>query len=327
MALFSMRVQVIKRSAGRSSVAAAAYRSGSLLHDERTGLSHDYRRKKGVEHCEIMLPENAPDWVRDLPGREALWNAVEAAEKRKDAQVARELYVSIPRELDPATRIRVVRDFVQKSFVSRGMIADLAFHSVTASDQGENCHAHIMLTMRPALASGFGPKSRHEHVPDPSGRTHPDGRPILVSNNKDSWNCAEYYERCREDWENIANRALAEAGSAARIDRRSLLERGIARLPEPWLGAAYYMRDIYGAMKERFGQYLAARHAREVERAATDAFGRIGNGSTDPAEAAHVTARFYGWFERQLARLDPERAYAHQGPAHEPPPPSPDLER
>ena len=139
MALFSMRMQVIKRSAGRSAVAAAAYRAGEKLRDERQGITHDYRNKGGVEHKEILLPENAPAWVQGID-RETLWNSVEAHERRKDSQTARELRVMIPRELGPDKRIALVRDYVQNSFVARGMVADVCWHNKTASDGLEQPH-------------------------------------------------------------------------------------------------------------------------------------------------------------------------------------------
>jgi ATP-dependent exoDNAse (exonuclease V) alpha subunit len=280
--------------------------------------------------------------------REALWCAVEIFEKRRDAQTARELYVSIPRELAPDERLRLVREFVKSSFVDRGMVADISFHSVTASDQGENCHAHIMLTMRPLTPSGFGPKSRHEHVPDPAGRTHPDGRVMLVSTNKDSWNSAEFYESCRLRWETLANAALERAGSSARIDRRSLLEQGISRIAEPWLGAAYYMKEVCAAMRVRFGQFQAARHWRAVERRALTALqpqigpGTLRSGETvapqqlpdrDPTPV-HRVERYIAWFQRQLDRLPvwPSDGLAQGVPVPEratpsPQRPSPDLER
>lgn len=308
MALFSMRMQIIKRSAGRSAVAAAAYRSGEKLTDERQGIPHDYRNRDGVVHKEILLPADAPGWVQGID-RQGLWNAVEAGEKRKDAQTARELRVMIPRELDPPERIRLVRDYVQHNFVSKGMVADVCWHNKVATDGGEQPHAHVMLTMRPLVGEGFGLKVRHEWVPDPDGRTHPDGRPVMVESNQHSWNSAEYYERCRESWENTANAALERAGSAERIDRRSFLERGIARLPEPALRLAHYMHDLYGVMKERFGQFQMARHYRAVEQAAKDAFASLGGGATGTADAANAVRtqdRFFGWFDRQLARLEPE---------------------
>jgi hypothetical protein len=174
--------------------------------------------------------------------------------------------------------------------------------------------------MRPLVAEGFGLKSRHDWVPDPTGRTHPNGRPVMVESNPDSWNSAAYYERCREDWENTANAALARAGSSERIDRRSLLERGLSRLPEPALRLAHHLTDLYGVMKERFGQFQFARHYRAVEKAAMEAFRTTDEAGAGPSPPAPVADRFFGWFERQLARLEP-------APREHIPPPSPDLER
>ena len=304
MAVFSWSMQIIKRSVGRSVIAASAYRAGERLHDERQNLTHDYSRRSGVDHTEILLPADAPDWCDGLT-RERLWNEVEAAEKRKDAQTARELRIMIPRELDPPDRITVVRDYVERSFVSKGMVADVAWHNKTASDGKEQPHAHVLLTMRPLTPTGFGPKARHDWIPDPTGRTHPDGRPVMVVSDRDSWNCPDYFERCREGWENTANGALARAGSEARIDRRSLLERGLSRLPQPALRLAWYLRDLYGCMKERFGQFQMAQHYRVVEEAATKAYRQADPTMSRPGEAAGKMQRFYDWFERQLARLEP----------------------
>lgn len=304
MALFSWSMQVIKRSTGRSVIAAAAYRAGERLTDERQNIVHDYRRKSGVEHKAILLPEDAPIWVRDID-RETLWNRVEAGEKRKDAQTARELRIMIPREFDPGQRISVVADYVRSSFVSRGMVADVCWHNKIASDGLEQPHAHVLLTMRPLAETGFGPKARHDWVPDPDGRTHPDGRPVMIESNPDSWNSTVYFERCREDWERIANKALEDVGSEARIDRRSLLARGLSRLPEPALRLAIYLDDLWDGMKDRFGQFLMARHHREVEERAKDAFAWAELPATEPVDAASTHARFFGWIERQLARLEP----------------------
>jgi ATP-dependent exoDNAse (exonuclease V) alpha subunit len=311
MAQFSWSMQIIKRSAGRSVIAASAYRAGERLRDERQDRTYDYRRRSGVEHAEILVPADAPAWCAEL-SREALWNRVEAAEKRKDAQTARELRIMIPRELPPEDRIMVIRDYVERSFVARGMIADVAWHNKVASDGLEQPHAHVLLTMRPLTVEGFGPKSRHDWVPDPTGRTHPDGRPVMVVSNADSWNSPAYFERCREDWENIANGALERAGSEARIDRRSLLERGLSRLPEPALRLAWYLRDLYGCMKERFGQFQMAQHYRAVERAATDAYRDADPLVGGAPEAVGKMQRFYDWFDRQLVRLEPApRAQSH----------------
>lgn len=125
MAIFHFSVQVISRATGRSAVSAAAYRAGERLHDERLDRDHDFRARSGVEHIEIMLPESAPDQWHD---RQRLWNDVEAFEKRKDAQLAREVEFAIPREMTKAQGIELARDFVSAEFVDRGMIADLNLH-------------------------------------------------------------------------------------------------------------------------------------------------------------------------------------------------------
>ena len=115
---------------------------------------HDYRnRREDLDGAEILTPRGSPAWAQD---RARLWNAVEAAERRKDAQVAREVRVAIPRELSADDRRALVRDYAQRSFVDRGMVADIAFHG----GQGENPHAHIMLTTRTLTPEGFGNKNR-----------------------------------------------------------------------------------------------------------------------------------------------------------------------
>jgi len=312
MAQFSWGMQIIKRSAGRSSVAAAAYRAGECLRDERQGRTFDYCRRSGVEQSTILLPADAPAWCQGIT-REALWNRVEAGERRKDSQTARELRIMIPREVAPQDRVALIRQYVERSFVAKGMIADVSWHNGMASDGKEQPHAHVMLTMRPLAANGFGPKSRHDWVPDPEGRLHPDGRPVLVVSNQDSWNCPDYFERCREDWENIANAALERAGSDARIDRRSLLERGLSRLPQPALRLAWYLKDLYGCMKERFGQFQMAQHYCAVEEAAQKAYRKADPAVVGSPEAAGRMRRFYDWFDRQMARLEPApRAHSHE---------------
>lgn len=229
MALFHMRAQVISRSAGRSAIAAAAYRAGERLRDERTGQMHDYSRKAYVEHREIMAPETAPGWMRD---RAALWSAVEAAEKRKDAQLAREVHFALPRELEASQRVELIRDFCQSEFVARGMIADVAIHNPSGRDGGEQPHAHVMLTTRVLTGEGFGSKER-------------------------SWNDKALYEGWRERWADHANRSLERIGSGERIDHRSFAGRGIDREPEPKLGPK-------AARLERVAQRDAANENRPV---------------------------------------------------------------
>ena len=133
-------------------MAAAAYRSGSRFTDKRTGLDHNYTAKRDVEHSEIVAPDNAPAWMRD---REKLWNSVEMVEKRRDAQLCREIEVALPRELTTDRHIELVREFVQTEFVDHGMIADFNIHNGRARDGNEQPHAHILLTTPRANGRGI----------------------------------------------------------------------------------------------------------------------------------------------------------------------------
>lgn len=210
MAIYHFSAKVISRASGRSAVAAAAYRSASRLHDERLDRDHDFTNKSGVVHSEILLPENTPEEFAD---REKLWNAVEAAEIRKDAQLSREVEFAIPRELNQAEGIRLAREFVQREFVNRGMIADLNVHWDIGPDGMPKPHAHVMLTMREIGADGFGAKVR-------------------------DWNRTELLEQWRERWGSHANARLAELDIDARIDHRSLETQGIDLEPQDKIGPA-----------------------------------------------------------------------------------------
>lgn len=209
MAIYHLHMKVIGRSSGASAVAAAAYRSASRLRDDRIERSHDFTAKRGVVHSEVMLPEGAPDTFSD---RESLWNAVEACEVRRDAQLARELEFALPREMTQAQAIELARDFVQTEFVERGMIADLNVHWDRTDDGLPKPHAHVMLTMRSVGEDGFGPKVRE-------------------------WNRTDLLERWRERWAEVANARLAELDIDARIDHRSLEAQGIALEPQDKIGA------------------------------------------------------------------------------------------
>lgn len=202
MAIYHLRATMISRSAGRSATAAAAYRSASHIEDHRTGLSFDYRARSGVDHVEILAPAHAPEWAQD---RAALWNAVEAAETRKNSQVAREIRVALPAELDHGQRVELVRDFCQRQFVDRGMVADIALHAPGREGDDRNHHAHILLTTREIAAEGFTTKNR-------------------------DWNAVEVLEGWREAWAQDANLALELAGHAERIDHRTLEAQHIEAL-------------------------------------------------------------------------------------------------
>ena len=208
MVAYRLSAQVIGRSTGRSATGAAAYRAAARIMDERTGLTRDYTRKSGVLHTEILAPENAPGWTQD---RAKLWNAIERIEKRKDAQLCREILLNLPHELTREQQIELVRQFVEAEFVRRGMVADIAVHAPHRKGDDRNTHAHVMLSMREITPEGFGPKVR-------------------------DWNSPELLEHWREEWAHYQNRALERAGRDERVDHRSLEARGIDREPEPKQG-------------------------------------------------------------------------------------------
>ena len=193
MAIFHLSVKIHSRSTGMSAVAGAAYRAGQALEDERTGEVHDYTRRGAVDHTEILAPDDAPSWTRD---RGRLWNTVEASETRKNSQVAREVVVALPKELAAAEQRRLVRGFVGDQCVSRGMVADVAYHDI---DSG-NPHAHVLLTTRRIGPDGFAGKAR-------------------------SWNDRGLVEDWRREWAAHANHALARNNELERIDHRSLVSQ------------------------------------------------------------------------------------------------------
>ena len=204
MAIYHLAVKVISRSSGRSATGAAAYRSGEKIKDEKNDLTHDYTKKDGISHTDILHPDDAPDWVND---RSMLWNEVEACEKRHDSQLCREVEVALPEELSLEQNKDLVESFILDEFVSKGMVADLAIHNGTS----QNPHAHILLTTRSIDKNGFGKKNR-------------------------DWNKKEMLEGWRKSWEVKVNDRLEICGHQSKIDHRTLEAQGINRIPQIHLG-------------------------------------------------------------------------------------------
>ncbi|MEQ1552331.1 Ti-type conjugative transfer relaxase TraA [Sphingorhabdus sp.] len=229
MAIFHLSVKVISRASGRCAVAAAAYRGAERLHDERLDRDHDFTNKDGVVHSEVMLPDGAPPEFAD---REKLWNAVEAAEKRKDAQLSREVEFAIPREMNKSQGIALARDFAKTEFVEKGMIADLNVHWDIGKDGNPKPHAHVMLTMREVGKDGFGAKVRE-------------------------WNKAELVEQWRERWAEHVNQRLAKLDIDARVDHRTLEAQGIALEPQDKIGPAASRIGGRGLEAERIEEHRA----------------------------------------------------------------------
>jgi len=188
MAIYHCSVKIIGRSSGRSSVAASAYRAGEKITNERDGITHDYSRKSGVAHSEIILPDHAPS---EYKNRAILWNAVEKIERRCDSQTAREVEIALPIEFSLKENIEVMQNYITENFTSKGMCADFAIH-----DNEGNPHAHILLTTREISPEGFGKKNR-------------------------DWNNVKLLEEWRENWAKECNIRLEEKG-LQKIDHRSL---------------------------------------------------------------------------------------------------------
>ena len=193
VAICHFHAGIISRGEGHSVVAAAAYRAGERIVEMRTGQIHDYRRRSGVDSTEILAPAGAQSWTRD---RATLWNRVEQAERRRDAQLARAFDLALPRDLDAATNQALTREFLLRHLVSRGMVVDVAFHDL----DGPNPHAHPLATMRELDGHGFAARKNRE------------------------WNGRELVSECREGLTTLVNEYLARANvpREAWIDHRTL---------------------------------------------------------------------------------------------------------
>ena len=241
MAIFRFEVKIIGRADkthGRSVVAAAAYRSGSKLRDEKYSKTHDYsRRAAGIVHSEIVTPEGSPGWLRcdsrrganydESQVRAALWNTIEAIEdthnRRDTARLSREFVLALPWELTREQRRALVMGFVRGELVSQGMVADVAIHE---PKQGKNFHTHILTTLRPLSAEGFGQKARE-------------------------WDKKELLVHWRKAWATAVNDALESAGHPGRVDYRSLADQGLDRLPQPKIGVAASALERKGIATDR----------------------------------------------------------------------------
>lgn len=242
MAIYRLEAKILGRQAkdrqgnpilGRqvSILAKAAYRAAERLCDQRSGQTFDYRsRNLEVVHRSILAPDIAPAWLHEADSRETrehLWNEIERVEKRKDSQLAREFIISLPVELDLQAQVKAIEGWCEQELVSKGFVVDVAIHR---SRDEKNPHAHLLVTTRTVGPDGFGPK------PKTNGKFY--GRGVV---GKDAKSDLEVW---RESWAKAENQALEEAGSEARVDHRSLSDRGVLdRLPEPKIGnAALHMQ-------------------------------------------------------------------------------------
>jgi hypothetical protein len=261
MAIYRLEIKPVARSSGRTATAAAAYRSGERIRDERTGALYNHSKRDDVLHKEIFLPSRLErpdagmDWARD---RSTLWNAAEKAEQRRDSRVAREYQVALPAELSAEQRLTLARAFSREIADRYNVAVDLAIHAPRPEGDQRNFHAHLLATTREVTPEGMGARTgvdlREEARSElglPSSR--------------------QEFRTLRARWAELTNEALREANIEARVDHRSLEAQGVDREPRPhlpWAAVAAERRGERSEIAERIRERHRERVATPMERAA-----------------------------------------------------------
>ena len=340
MSIYHCSIKVVSRAGGRSAVASAAYRAGEKLHNQETGLTHDFTHKGGVVINEVILPDNAPRRYLD---REVLWNEVQQIEKRSDAQFAREIEVALPNEMTREQQIECVRSFIRDNFIKEGMIADWALH-----DKGDgNPHAHILLTLRgidehekwlqkqkTVFANGRDEKGRAIYDPtkpsyDPKRKEETskyripqldkDGKQkVRVRKGKgteylwekitvpeNDWNDHSKAEIWRASWAKHCNRYLAKD---KQIDHRSYARQGRDQVPTIHEGVVARQMEAEGKTADRCQINREIRERNSIRQQIREITGEITKLITEKARS------IYGRFEKLRRTFgDPEGARADAG--------------
>ena len=282
MASYHCSVKPVCRGKGRTVTAAAAYRAGVRLEDERTGEVHDFTRKHGVASSEIITPDGSQI------SRERLWNLAEAAERRKDARVGREYEVALPAELTPEQRRDLALEFAHYLAEHYGVAVDVAIHAPSREGDNRNFHAHILTTTRTLEKGKLAGKADIE-LEDKALRAQ--GKP----------SSRQQVEAVRATWAEMTNRALERAGHESRVDHRTLEAQGLDREPSRHLGPAATAMERRGQQTDRALNAPDREQEEDRERGAND-FGKR-------AEAADldVKARYAAWKENQAQAKAAER--------------------
>jgi len=247
MTIYHLSIKIISRGKGKSAVAASAYRSGEKIKNEYDGIVHDFTRKGGIAYTEILLPQNAPE---EFSNRSVLWNSVEKIEKSKNSQLAREIEIALPKELDREKQIELVREYVKENFVKVGMCADIALHD---KNDG-NPHAHILLTMRPLNEdTTWGAKSKKEYILDEKGEKVKlkNGNYKTRKINTTDWNEQDKAEHWRKAWADITNKYLEENSIQEKVDNRSYQRQGIEQIPTIHMGVSATQMEKKGIATDR----------------------------------------------------------------------------
>ena len=256
MAIFRLQISSVSRGAGRRATAAAAYRAGERLRDERSGELHNHVRRSDVLHTEIFLPQRfgagEAVWARN---RERLWNTAEHAEKRHNARVAREFEVNLPAELPALARLALARSFARELSERYHVAIDLAVHAPRPQGDPRNFHAHLLATTREVTPTGLGAKAGLDMpARERRQRELPDHRQEFI--------------QVRERWAALTNAALRENNIDARIDHRSLAAQGIDREPLPRIPLLHLKMEQAGVRSEYAERLRAGYRERVAQRLA-----------------------------------------------------------
>lgn len=261
MALFHLNVTQIKRSKGQSAIAAAAYRAGEKLYSEYYGETSDYTNKHGVICSEILLPDHAP---KEYTDRQTLWNAVEKAERGKNAQLAYSFDIALQNEFALDENIALARQFLLDHFVNRGMVVDFAIHVPDTEPGGiSNPHFHVMAPIRPIEHNGkWGMKQRRVYEQDEEGNRLLDADGIYIFNAVPTtdWGSPETLEYWREQWAAMCNAKFEEKGLQERIDHRSYERQGVDILPTIHEGPSVRQMEAKGIRTDKgeFNRWIKA---------------------------------------------------------------------
>ena len=253
MGMFHLGIHRLSRGAGRSATAAAAYRAGERIRDERTGKLHNYSRRTDVTHTEIFLPshikEGQAEWARD---RARLWNTAEAAERRRDSLVAREYQISLPHELTASQRLALARNFSRELADRHGIAVDLAVHDPRPDGDPRNFHAHLLVTTRRAGPDGLGAKAALDAHHESRLRN------VLAGTTE--------MRAIRKRLASLTNDAYKAAGFDLRVDHRSLAAQGIDREPMPHIPFQQFQMhkrevrfEILERMRAQYRERIAVR--------------------------------------------------------------------
>lgn len=302
MAIYHFSMKTFSRSKGQTATASMAYRSGTKIDCEREGRTHDYTKKSGVEHSEIFLPPNSPEWASD---RSALWNNVEKAEKRKNSTVAREFEVALPHELTKEQRIALVADFARQIVERHGCAVDACLHDDKRS-KTPNHHAHIMLTTRKLEQTGFTDKTREL-----------DDR---KSGEVDFW---------REQWAKTVNDHLKQHeirdknDHLIHVDHRSLKDQGIDRQPTIKMGVKASAMERKGKKTEKgdYNRAIKSYNPQEI----TSIFEKILKQATEMYNKIRFINRRLPEVKRDIEDKQPDlfKQLDEMGIPTAPPPPTP----